>query len=184
MRIGYYVSNLGRIKRTFSLRKGNKTVGVTRYLKAGSNGCYQVFSRGKRWYVHRLVAVAFVPIPTKYDGISIDKLHVDHANGIYDDNRAENLRWCTSSENANFPLHKQNISAGRRGKPSWKKGLFGVKHKNIMLIANGTCYFFENAKAAASATGVPLYNVYASAYNKRDTTNGMKFRYVQTYGRI
>ena len=36
------------------------------------------------------------------------ELHVDHINGIRDDNRLENLRWCTRSEN-----NQHTINSGR-----------------------------------------------------------------------
>lgn len=86
----YAVSNLGRvanIKRKNILKNCNN-----------GNGYYYV-SLGKynNQYVHRLVAIAFIP--------NVDnKPEIDHINTIRTDNRVENLRWVTKSENQKNPL--------------------------------------------------------------------------------
>lgn len=50
--------------------------------------------RGKRLFrVHRLVAEAFLGPPPSAG------MDVNHKNGVRSDNRAENLEWCTRSEN-------------------------------------------------------------------------------------
>jgi len=49
--------------------------------------------------VHRLVCYAFNPLPDKSSLQDYKNLQVNHINGNTMDNRAENLEWCTNSEN-------------------------------------------------------------------------------------
>lgn len=86
----YRVSNLGNLE-SFKYGKWKpikKTKLKTGYLYVGL--CFN--NKVKNKYVHRLVAFAFLPNP-------LNKLTVNHINGIKDDNRVENLEWATQSEN-------------------------------------------------------------------------------------
>ena len=84
----YFVSSYGRVisTKTGKILKpalNHKSYQIVALYKAGK--CYS-----RR--VHRLVAETFIPNP--------DNLReVDHINNIRDDNKAENLRWATASEN-------------------------------------------------------------------------------------
>ena len=81
-----------------------------RFLKPGNNGKgYKyviLFKDGNRksYNIHRLVAEHYIPNPE-------NKRCVDHINRIRDDNRVENLRWATHSENnQNKTINKDNTS--------------------------------------------------------------------------
>ena len=80
-----------RIRKTkTTLRKQRKQKGYMRIslFKKGEG------KKGKGFFVHRLLALHFIPNPE-------NKPYIDHINGIRDDNRLENLRWVTHKENMN-----------------------------------------------------------------------------------
>lgn len=90
----YHCSNTGLIK-TFNW----KGCGQTRIMKPAYDGSGYLRTMLKRddgvihtIKVHRIVAQTWV------DNVE-DKPEVNHINGIKDDNRAENLEWCTRQEN-------------------------------------------------------------------------------------
>lgn len=98
----YEVSNFGRIKAPLKIvrsgrmmRKYQERIITPQHNKLGYL-CVVLYKdgKGKRYLVHRLVMLAFVPNPE-------NKPHIDHINTIKDDNRLENLRWATAKENAN-----------------------------------------------------------------------------------
>ena len=95
--LGIVMSPSGRIRKLYQWKSGYPGVGI-------------IMNTGKKRIlrVHRLVADAFMPNP-------YDKPQVNHKNGDKTDNRAENLEWCTPSENQRHRidvLGKKNF--GRR----------------------------------------------------------------------
>ena len=80
-----------------------------RFLKPGTRAGYkQVILYKERKHkthkIHRLVAEHYIPNPE-------NKKCVDHINRIKTDNRLENLRWATVSENGqNRTINKDNTS--------------------------------------------------------------------------
>ena len=101
----YEVSSFGRVRSlgrstTFKIRSKIATCyyppkilkqvyAFDNYLKVGLTTKNRVL---KTVSVHRLVAEAFLPNPS-------NKTQVNHKNGVKDDNRVDNLEWCSPKEN-------------------------------------------------------------------------------------
>ena len=108
-----------------------------RYLKGRLNkhGYLQfnlrVDNKGSNKDIHRLVASHYIPNPD-------NKPQVDHINRIRTDNRVENLRWVTLSENQlNTGIRKDNKTGVKnivihcQGSYVYNKTIRGVIHRKI-----------------------------------------------------
>lgn len=110
----YEVSNLGNVRGIDFMRTGRTQILLPKHNQGG----YVVVGLckdGKRKdaLVHILVAQAFIPNPE-------NKPEVDHINCVRDDNRVENLRWATRSENCRNPItyakHLKNAKTRNLGR--------------------------------------------------------------------
>lgn len=162
---GYYVSNLARVK-TEKRRKG--------VLKPAVHDGYLwvslVSEDGKVHLasIHRLVAQAFIPNPE-------NKPVIDHINTIRDDNRVENLRWVTYSENARNEITLQK----HRNKPSPRKGV-KLSRETKEKISRGNSgkkrseEFKDRVRKALSGEKNYLYGKHLSEETKQKLSIALK----------
>jgi len=119
----YEVSNDGYIKNL----KSNK---ITRGWKHCIYGHRKVRlykdKKVKDFYLHRLVAIAFIANPK-------NKIFINHIDNDPNNNNVENLEWCTHKENMNHAKINKRFST--EGTTIIHK-LTGLKFKSIKEAAN------------------------------------------------
>lgn len=123
----YQVSNTGRVR---SLNY-NRT-GKTKVMKQGKdkdgykniilhkNGKYKIY------YIHRLVALAFIPNPDNLP-------QVNHKDEDKTNNTVWNLEWCTPEYNTNYGTRNKRTSEANKGK-SKGKGKNNPKAKPVLMF--------------------------------------------------
>jgi len=135
--LNYEISSLGRIRSKVRTKEWKILK-----LRANNHG-YGTTELGKRnkFAVHRLVGMTFLH-DSFFEGAVIN-----HINGIKNDNRIENLEWCTQSHNAkhSFKIGTSSIVGERH--PSSKltdqtvieirnKRKLGFKCKDLAKVYN------------------------------------------------
>lgn len=157
----YQVSNMGRVKSlSHTILRSNgfpQSFGERILSPRHSNGYRMVTlcSIGEQgnFYVHRLVADAFIPNPNGYK-------EVNHKNEDKADNRAENIEWCS---------RRYNLLYGCRG----DKAGHSLGHKTTLIDGNGEELVFDRETSAAKFLGVTIQAI-SQAYRKNQKSKGYK----------
>ena len=173
----YLVSNLGRVWSFERVVVGKSRLGnsIPRLRKArymncnfSTSGYLQVgltdsFGNFRKWFVHRVVATAFLSNEDNYPVVM-------HKNDDREDNRVVNLKWATQKENTDDMREK-----GRDSKPPLLRGSMSGMSK---LSESDVCKIKElvrggvDRKTVASTYGITTASV-------GNIINGKTWRHVE-----
>ena len=171
----YQVSNLGNIRSKDRYVKANVNgvkllKGQPIKLRYDRDGYLIVHlrdkstNRNKMAKVHRLVAEAFLD---KIEGKPI----VDHINSVRDDNRADNLRYCTCKENNSYPLARLHNSLAVKESYNNIEGLRNLRARTFAVTSNSIAIkvfkkglligVFKSVQKASNELGIKSRRIYA-----------------------
>lgn len=173
----YQVSSFGRIKtiKKEVLRRDGTILVISekiRKLSHQKNGYLKVQlvrnGKGISYWVHRLVAEAFIPNPE-------NKPQVNHKKGIKNDNRVSQLEWMTYEEDRK---HAEDVLGHRWDKGIRPKGYTHVQSKSVAqidLYSGSIVKIWESISMAIKETGIK--NISNCALGKARQSGGYKWEY-------
>ena len=158
----YKVSNLGRVKSlNYHREKREKILSPDEdrygYLRVVlcKNG------KTKRYIVHRLVAMAFIPNIMNYNCI-------DHRDTNKKNNNVLNLTWVTHKQNNNNELTKKKRSETKKG----------TRYKIKKVICLETGEIFNSVGETARQLKINITSIADVCNKKYKQTHNMTFRYL------
>lgn len=142
-------------------KRGNVYNSKGKILKPSvSNNGYSMVSlsnrstKHKRFLVHRLVAMAFIPNPNNLT-------QVNHIDRDKTNNNVENLEWCTPLENL---LHSNVIEKASK-----------AKYRKVRCVTTGKMY--SSIKEATVDMGLSHSNIVACCTGRRNKCGGVEWEY-------
>ena len=121
----------------------------------------------KHFTIHRLVALAFVPL---VDNCNV----VNHKDGNKQNNNVNNLEWTTISGNTkhcfntNKAFRKQVLDNAKKGTETHKKGV--AVYLNGILVGR-----YNSIIETAKSLKISVKTIYNGLHNKYDNKKGYKF---------
>lgn len=167
----HYVSNFGRIRSIprFTAQNHYTAGRILRQEKVWT-GYKRIHlrngSKSGKFYVHRLVAAAFIPNPNNWP-------YVNHRDECKDNNNVANLEWCTQLYNIKYG------SRSRRALDKCNALHSANAEKPIVQLLNGKIInTFPSIHEAARCTNIGFKMISRVCNNIRTHTHGYTFKFL------
>lgn len=169
----YEVSNMGRVRSiaVYSAKYGKvierKTPRLHK-LETSRDGykrlTLSLYGNEKHWFVHRLVALAFIPNPENLP-------FINHKDEDTKNNNVEDLEWCTSAYNSNYGTLPQRIRERQINSAALSKAVFQYELDGTFISA------YPSQCEASRQTGVSSDMIGRACRGKAKTAGGFIFKF-------
>ena len=159
----YQISNLGRVKSLNYRRTGKEKILKQAKTKLGYLFVFLKHKqeKAKPYYIHRLVAEAFIDNPNNLTEIN----HIDEDKT---NNASSNLEWCTRLYNINFGTRNERSRISRTNDIK--------RSKQVLCVETGKIY--PSTKEVQRQLGFRQGNISKCCNGKGKTAYGHTWKYV------
>ena len=159
----YEISNYGRIKSYKQKKEGRILPPIETRKGYCQIQLYDNDNHFKRFAIHRLVAIAFIPNPK---GLP----QINHKDENKKNNCADNLEWCDNWYNAHYRTHLERARKDNECCQTTSKPVYSINEK-------GEKEFFLSIGEAERRTGILHGNIVKVLKGKRKKAGGRYWHY-------
>lgn len=156
----YIVSDKGNVKGL----KYNKNICIQTNWAGYKRVQLYKNNKGKKYSVHRLVAIAFIPNPHGKEQVN----HIDENKG---NNHVENLEWVTNLENHNHGTINARISKALTNNPKKSKPVYALNDNDEIIFS------FPSVYEASRQTGINPCSIRDCLHHRKIHAGGYKWQF-------
>lgn len=163
----YEISNIGRVRSKHKHTKSKD--GIIKERKTRNGYCHVELWKngtGVDRYIHRLVALAFIPNPNNLP-------EINHKDENPSNNCVDNLEWCDRTYNNNYGNHYKKMVETRGDK---YVGANACHRRRVMCVETGE--IFETIRSASRIINVNQAHISNCCRGKRNKCGGYHWKYI------